>query len=260
MNPLSSGRRTKLSGVGEEPDKIDKLEKSLEMLDKAIEKNNQMEFNALTDVLESDTYFDFEKDEAEDKSEPSTPPAQPARQAAGGRGGKLTLPPATNKTKMVQNQGRSTLSQVLSAQAKTPLAAATRKNGNSTLRGVPAATKTESVPASKRRDSGGLSKMSSAEGKSKQTSIKSLEYDYEDEDYEPAGEDEEGDDYDLMNKMCDEGSEDPEENSDANDATLVKYATYLDPKSSEGDLLEESQEDDEETDGPDTQRSEEEVI
>ncbi|KAH8257285.1 hypothetical protein KR038_006742, partial [Drosophila bunnanda] len=259
VNPLSSGRRTKLSGVNGEPDKIDKLEKSLEMLDKAIEKNSQMEFNALTDVLESDTYFDFEKDEAEDKSAPCTPPTpQQERQTGGGRGGKLTLPPANNKAKMAPSQSRSTLSQVLSAQGKTPLASATTgKNGNTRQR-VVAAVKTESIPPSKRRDSGGLSKIPSTEGKSKQTSLKSLDYDYED-DYEPSGEDEdETDAYGLMSKMCDPGSDDPEENSDANDATLVKYAAYLDTKSSEGYLLEEAQEEDEETDSQNTQRSDEE--
>ncbi|XP_017028429.1 inner centromere protein A [Drosophila kikkawai] len=256
VNPLSSGRRTKLSGVGEEPDKIDKLEKSLEMLDKAIEKNSQMEFNALTDVLESDTYFDFEKDEAEDKSAPCTPPTpQPERQTAGGRGGKLTLPPANNKAKMVANQSRSTLSQVLSAQAKSPLTA-TGKSGNARHRVV--AVKTDSIPSSKRRDSGGLIKIPSAEGKPKQASLKSLEYDYED-DYEPAGDEEDNADaYGLMSKMCEQGSEDPEEHSDANDASLLKYASYLDAKSSEGDLLEESQEEDEETDGQNTMRSDEE--
>ncbi|KAH8343271.1 hypothetical protein KR059_007675 [Drosophila kikkawai] len=256
VNPLSSGRRTKLSGVGEEPDKIDKLEKSLEMLDKAIEKNSQMEFNALTDVLESDTYFDFEKDEAEDKSAPCTPPTpQPERQTAGGRGGKLTLPPANNKAKMVANQSRSTLSQVLSAQAKSPLTA-TGKSGNARHRVV--AVKTDSIPSSKRRDSGGLTKIPSTEGKPKQASLKSLEYDYED-DYEPAGDEEDNADaYGLMSKMCEQGSEDPEEHSDANDASLLKYASYLDAKSSEGDLLEESQEEDEETDGQNTMRSDEE--
>ncbi|KAH8234762.1 hypothetical protein KR032_002798, partial [Drosophila birchii] len=261
VNPLSSGRRTKLSGVNGEPDKIDKLEKSLEMLDKAIEKNSQMEFNALTDVLESDTYFDFEKDEAEDKSAPCTPPTpQAERQTAGGRGGKLILPPANNKAKVAPNQSRSTLSQVLSAQAKSPLtaAAASGKSGNARQR-VVTAVKTDSIPASKRRDSGGLSKIPSAEGKSKQTSLKSLEYDYAD-DYEPAGDDEdETDAYGLMSKMCDQGSDEPEEHSDGNDATLVKYAAYLDPKSSEGDVLEESQEEDEDTDAQNTQRSDEEV-
>jgi len=127
VNPLSSGRRTKLSGVTEEPDKIDKLEKSLDMLDKAIEKNNQSEFNALTDVMESESFYDFEKDSAEDKSGPSTPPGQPERQTAGGRGGKLILPPATNHTKMGQNASRSTLSQVLRGRSSGGVAGGGRR-------------------------------------------------------------------------------------------------------------------------------------
>ncbi|XP_016999867.2 putative leucine-rich repeat-containing protein DDB_G0290503 [Drosophila takahashii] len=251
VNPLSSGRRTKLSGVTEEPDKIDKLEKSLEMLDKAIEKNNHSEFNALTDVLESESFFDFEKDSAEDKSGPNTPPGQPERQA-GGRGGKLILPPATNQAKMGHNPTRSTLSQVLSAQGKIPVSSG--KAGRSRI-GVPT-PKMES----KRREPETLSRIASAEVKSKQQSLKSLDYEYE-EDYEQAGEedDEEDDAYGLMNKMCEEG-EDPEDNSEenANEGSLVKYAAYLESKSSEGDLLEESLEEDEATDGQQTQRSDDE--
>ncbi|XP_037720051.1 myosin heavy chain, embryonic smooth muscle isoform isoform X2 [Drosophila subpulchrella] len=255
VNPLSSGRRTKLSGVTEEPDKIDKLEKSLDMLDKAIEKNNQSEFNALTDVMESESFYDFEKDSAEDKSGPSTPPGQPERQTAGGRGGKLVLPPATNHTKMGQNASRSTLSQVLSAQGRIPVSSA--KAARSRI-GV-AAPKAGSVQASKRREPEVLSRMTSAEVKSKQQSLKSLEYEYED-DYEQAGEDDEDDAYAMMGKMCEEGEE-PEDNSEenANEASLVKYAAYLDAKSSEGDPLEESLEDDDEgTDGQQTQRSDDE--
>ncbi|XP_016985207.1 lebercilin [Drosophila rhopaloa] len=253
VNPLSSGRRAKLSGVSEEPDKIDKLEKSLEMLDKAIEKNNQSEFNALTDVLESDSFYDFEKDSAEDKSGPNTPPNHVERQV-GSRGGKLILPPATNQSKMGQNPSRSTLSQMLSAQGKIPVSSG--KAGRSRISS--GAAKTDSVQASKRRDPETLSKMASVEVKSKQHSLKSLEYEYE-EDYEPAGDDDEEDAYGLMNKMCEE-SEEPEENSEenANEASLVKYAAYLDAKSSEGDILEESLEEDEGTDGQHTQRSDEE--
>lgn len=259
VNPLASGRRTKLSGVAEEPDKIDKLEKSLEMLDKAIEKNNQCEFNALTDVLESESFFDFENNDGEDKSAPNSPPAQPERQATGSKSNKLTLPPATSQAKMNHTQSRSTLSQVLSAQGKTPLA--TGKNSRGRLGSgatvlVPP-PKTDSLPASKRRDPDTLSKMSSANtGKSKQQSLKSVEYDYED-DYEPAGEDNEEDSFGIMSKM--EGME-PEDNSDenVNDASLVNYANYMDAKSSEGDLLEEFlEEDDDGTDGQQTQRSDE---
>ncbi|XP_017128235.1 lebercilin [Drosophila elegans] len=256
VNPMSAGRRTKLSGVAEEPDKIDKLEKSLEMLDKAIEKNSQSEFNALTDVLESDSFYDFEKDSAEDKSGPNTPPSQVERQA-GGRGGKLVLPPATNKAKMeMKNPSRSALCQVLSAQGKIPVSSV--RAGRSRLGS--GALKTESVQASKRRDPENLSKMAPAEAKKKQQSLKSLEYEYED-DYEPAGDDDhdEQDAYGLMNKMCEDGDE-PEEDSEenANEASLVKYAAYLDAKSSEGDLLEESLEEDEATDGQHTERSDEE--
>ncbi|XP_017087489.2 DNA ligase 1 [Drosophila bipectinata] len=262
VNPLTSGRRTKLSGVAEEPDKIDKLEKSLEMLDKAIEKNNQCEFNGLTDVLESDSFFDFENNDGEEKSAPNSPPAQPERQVTGSRSNKLTLPPATSQAKMNHTQSRSTLSQVLSAQGKTPLA--TGKTGRSRLgsgaTAVVAPPKAESMPVSKRRDSDTLSKMSSANtSKSKQQSLKSVDYEYE-EDYEPAGDDDDDEDaYGIMSKICAEGME-PEENSDdnVNDASLVNYTNYMDAKSSEGDLLEESpEEDDDGTDGQQTQRSDE---
>ncbi|XP_017080515.1 myosin heavy chain, embryonic smooth muscle isoform isoform X2 [Drosophila eugracilis] len=254
INPLSAGRRTKLNGVTEDPDKIDKLEKSLEMLDKAIERNNQSDFNALTDVMESESFFDFEKDSAEDKSSgPNSPPGHPKRQA-GGRGGKLVLPPATNQAKIGQSLNRSTLSQVLSAQGKIPVASA---KANKSKIGI-GAPKMDSAQASKRREPESLSRLSSAEVKPKQKSLKSLEYEYDD-DYEPADVDEDDDAYGLMNKMCDEGDE-PEENSEenANDDSLVKYASYLDVKSNECDPLEESVEDDEETDGQNTQRSDDE--
>ncbi|XP_039489254.2 protein MLP1 [Drosophila santomea] len=253
VNPLSSGRRTKRSGISEEPERIDKVEKSLEMLDKAIEKNNQSEFTALTDVMESESFYDFEKDSAEDKSGPNTPPSQVERQV-GGRGGKLILPPATNQAKMGQNVSRSTLSQVLSAQGKIPVSSG--KSGKSRI--AVAVPKMESVQISKRREPEIMSRLASAEAKPKQKSLKSLEYEYED-DYEPAGEDDEDDAYGLMNKMCEAGEE-PEDHSEenANDNSLVKYGAYLDNKSSEGDPLEESTEEFDGTDGEQTQRSEDE--
>ncbi|KAH8379675.1 hypothetical protein KR009_006483, partial [Drosophila setifemur] len=239
VNPLASGRRTKLSGVTEEPDKIDKLEKSLEMLDKAIEKNNQSDFNALTDVLDPAAYYDFDN-EAEDKSAPNSPPSLQERQ----RAGKLILPPATNQVKMPHAQSRSTLSQVLSAQGKSALAIG--KNSKSRIGTVVTPPKA----TDHKRCVEALAKMSSAGSvKGKKQSLKSMEYDYED-DYEPAGEDDdEVDAYEIM-----EPQEHSEEN--ANDASLVSQANYLDAKSSED--LEESPEEDEGTDNQLSQRSDEE--
>ncbi|EDV52005.2 lebercilin [Drosophila erecta] len=251
-NPLSSGRRTKLSGVSEEPEKIDKLEKSREMFS-SIEKNNQSEFTALTDVMESESFYDFDKDSAEDKSGPNTPPSQIERHV-GGRGGKLILPPATNQAKMGQNARRSALSQVLSAQGKIPVSSG--KSGKSRI--AVAVPKMESVQVSKRREPETMPRLASAEANPKQISLKSLEYEYED-DYEPAGEDDVDDAYGLMNKMCKPGEE-PEDNSEdnANDSSLLKYAAYPDNKSSKGDPREDSTEEYDGTDGEETQRSEDE--
>eukprot|EP00099_Drosophila_melanogaster_P021672 NP_648946.3 uncharacterized protein Dmel_CG6652 [Drosophila melanogaster] len=251
VNPLSSGRRTKLSGVTDEPDKIDKLEKSMEMLDKAIEKNNQSEFTALTDVMESESFYDFEKDSAEDKSGPNTPPSQIERQV-GGRGGKLILPPATNHAKMGQKANRSTLSQVLSAQGK--ISVSSGKSAKSRI--AVAVPKMESVQVSKRREPETVSRLASAETKPKQ---KPLEYEYED-DYEPAGEDGDDDAYGMMSKMCE--GEEPQDNSEenANESSLLKYSAYMDNKSSEGDPLEESMEEYDGTDGQQSQGSDDEDI
>ncbi|KAH8268761.1 hypothetical protein KR018_003552, partial [Drosophila ironensis] len=255
VNPMASGRRTKLSGVCEEPDKIDKLEKSLEMLDKAIEKNNQSEFNALTDVLETDSFYDFEHNEGDDKIVSNTTPPPAPAQMTGGRSGKLTLPPATNQAKIGAAQSRSALSQVLSAQGKTPLTGKLSRGSRLSAGSAVASIKAESLPASRRRDSENLTKMQAAEmAKIKQQkAMKSVEYDYE-EDYEPADEDEDA--YGIMSKLCAEGMEEPEEHSEenANEASLMSYA-YMDRKSSEGDLPEDAVEEDEETDDQNTERS-----
>ncbi|XP_001352437.4 uncharacterized protein [Drosophila pseudoobscura] len=284
VNPMSSGRRTKLSGVVEEPDKIDKLEKSLEMLDKAIEKNNHSEFHALTDVLESESLYDFEKDDNEvgPKSAPGTPTKEqpikfPGVRAKAGVGlSKLTLPPATSPSKLgATSSTRSTLSHLVSAQSKSPLSKSPLskspligKPSNNRLRaGAGAGTgavmgvkngsmKTGGSSIKRREQAGSMSKTSSAEGrqqKGKQSPLKSLDFDYDDEFENALENDEEEDTYAMMSKICavDDDDNDPENDAEenANEISLVEYGSYLDPKDTPDDMLDDMLEEDEFAEG-----------
>ncbi|XP_034656009.1 uncharacterized protein LOC117893486 [Drosophila subobscura] len=263
VNAMSSGRRSKLSGVAQEPDKIDKLAKSLELLDMAIEKNNHSEYHALTDVLESESLYDFEKADHElvPKSAPVTPTKLQqskipgARPRAGAGLSKLTLPPATSPSKLAATTStRSTLSHLVSAQRKSPL---TGKPSNSRLRAGAGAGVGVNAGGSalKRREQVGLmSKLSSAEGrpqKGKQSPLKSLDFDYDD-DFEHALEvHEEEDTYAMMSKICaaddDDADEDAEEN--ANELSLLQYGSYLDPKELPDAMLDDMLEEDDYVEG-----------
>ncbi|KAL7732296.1 hypothetical protein ACLKA6_018522 [Drosophila palustris] len=250
-NPLASARRTKLNSV-EETDKIDKLEKSLEMLDKAIEKNNQSEFNALTDVLETDSNFDFEKDDAdEEKSVVQATDAQDKTKR-----GKLSLPPAAIPPKPVPNNNntsggnasRLSLSQMLNQ---------TKPKPNPRLRSGAAAAANGSVSTVRPSQRGdGALKLASVEGRVNklQTMTKSLEFDYDD-DSDHVDEDED-DDEGLINKMChdDEPSDDIEE-MNPNDDGPVNYAAYLNTKCELSEMLEMEEEDDDDDEDDDEQSS-----
>ncbi|EDW33087.1 GL16066 [Drosophila persimilis] len=222
VNPMSSGRRTKLSGVVEEPDKIDKLEKSLEMLDKAIEKNNHSELHALTDVLESESLYDFEKDDNEvgPKSAPGTPTKEqpikfPGVRARAGVGlSKLTLPPATSPSKLgATSSTRSTLSHLVSAQSKSPLS-------KSPLIGKPSNNR---LRAGAGAGTGAVMGVKNGSMKTGGSSIKRLD----DDDNDPEN--------------------DAEEN--ANEISLVEYGSYLDPKDTPDDMLDDMLEEDEFAEG-----------
>ncbi|XP_022213670.1 uncharacterized protein LOC111068489 [Drosophila obscura] len=273
VNPMSSGRRSKLSGVAGEPDKIDKLEKSLEMLDMAIEKNNHSEYHALTDVLESESLYDFEKDDNEigPKSAPVTPNKEQhtkipgARPRAGVGLSKLTLPPATSPSKLAATTStRSTLSHLVSAQRKSPL---TGNPSNSRMRAGAAAGTGAGVgvkngnmgaggSALKRREQAAMiPRLSSAEvrqQKGKQPALKSLDYDYDDE-FEHALDDneEDTDTYAMMSKICAVDDEDPDHDGEenANEISLVQYGSYLDPKDTPDAMLDDMLEDDEYVEG-----------
>ncbi|XP_030385530.1 uncharacterized protein LOC115632492 [Scaptodrosophila lebanonensis] len=274
-NPLSSGRRTKLNVV-EEPEKIEKLEKSLETLEEAIEKNNQSEFNALTDVLETDSLFDFEKEEkAEEESAPSSPHKSVAKNNnnAGtknnttgqdtkiGRGGnslsKLLLPPATVQPKQShQPTTRSSLSQALSNKASSVKATTSiprLRSGGTKNSTIPGSSSALSSLASKRREPDAISRISAPEPKSKQNALKSLEmnaalgddYDFDDDFERGAGGD---DSFGLIAEMCaDDDCDDNEEN--ANEASLLSYAGYMEQKSTNGDLDDMLDDDEDEDEG-----------
>ncbi|XP_034481807.1 probable protein phosphatase DDB_G0282105 [Drosophila innubila] len=247
-NPLASARRTKLNAV-EETDKIDKLEKSLEALDKAIEKNNQSEFNALTDVLETDSNFDFEKDDAdEEKSVNQTTDALDKDKT---KRGKLTLPPAAIPPKPLPNSSsvnasRLSLSQMLNQTKPKPNPRL--RNGaaaNGTVTGSGAGSLSSNLRSGRRRDGEDAGKVASVEGRVNklQTMTKSLEFDYDD-DSDHVDEDDD-DDEGLISKMChdDEPSDDIDE-MNPNEDGPVNYAAYLDTKCELSEMLEMDEEED----------------
>ncbi|XP_062128259.1 uncharacterized protein LOC133840445 isoform X1 [Drosophila sulfurigaster albostrigata] len=268
-NPLTSGRRTKLNAV-DETDKIDKLEKSLELLDKAIEKNNQSEFNALTDVLETDSNFDFDKDDADEEkhASSSSPSSDTVLDKDKMKRGKLTLPPAPIPPKPVGNNSsasRPSLSQMLNQNKTKPVAARLRSgasvNGSvSTLASSNVRSSVAGVAAvGKRRDGAGgdgMPKLATVEAKLNklQTMTKPLEFDY-DEDSDHVDDDEDADDDEesaLITKMCHGAVEDEEPSDDVdeinpNEDSPVNYAAYLDTKCELSEMLEmeEPDEDDE---------------
>jgi len=245
---LASARRTKLNAV-DETEKIDKLEKSLEMLDKAIEKNNQSEFNALTDVLETDSNFDFEKDDADE--EKILDALDKDKDKA--KRGKLTLPPAAIPPKPLPNNSanasRLSLSQMMNQTKPKPnprLRSGVAVNGSvSTL----ATRNLQSSAADKRQDGQDMSKLATIEGRPNklQTFTKTLEFDYDD-DSDHVDEDDD-DAEDLISKMCheDEGSDEIEE-INPNEDGPVNYAAYLDTKCELAEMLEMEDEDDDDDD------------
>jgi len=242
---LASARRTKLNAV-DETEKIDKLEKSLEMLDKAIEKNNQSEFNALTDVLETDSNFDFEKDDADEEKIYDALNQDKDKDKA--KRGKLTLPPAAIPPKPLPNNSanpsRLSLSQMMNQ---------TKPKPNPRLRSGVAVNGSVSPlaphKADKRQDGQDLSKLAKIEGKPNklQTFTKTLEFAYDD-DFDHVGEDDD-DAEDLISKMCheDEESDDIEE-INPNEDGPVNYAAYLDTKCELAEMLEMEDEDDDDDD------------
>ncbi|EDW79404.1 uncharacterized protein Dwil_GK20432 [Drosophila willistoni] len=266
-NPLASGRRPKLGGVSmDEPDKIDKLEKSLELLDKAIEKNNQSEFNALADVLETDSMFDFDKVvDVDDKNDLVSPTLGDSKIPS-----RVTKLPTPGQAKQMGTGGttRSSLSHLVSAQSKM---SGSGKAGNSRLRsgagsiGNGGANIKGNIggSANKRRDTD--ARLSSTESKSIKPSLKSFELDY-DEDFEDH--DDADDSFGLIDKWCDDVAGTHDNGSDevnANEMSLVNYGNYMDNKnSSNGEIdamLEEDEDEDEEeqTESQDSQRDEDEV-
>ncbi|XP_030570841.1 DNA ligase 1 [Drosophila novamexicana] len=245
-NPLASGRRTKLTAV-EDSDKIDKLEKSLEMLDKAIEKNNQSEFNALTDVLETDSNFDFEKDDADEEKNPAqVPDAQdkdkPTR-------AKLTLPPATTLPKPLANNSNnsSRLGQLNPSKPKPNPRLRSGAGGSvSTL----ASSNARSSLTSKRRDNDISAKHTAAADAAAdklEALAKTFEYDYE-EDSERGVDDEEDGDAKKYGNMDQEdyGTEEEESQND-------EYAPYLDTKCELAEMLEMEEEYEDDDDDDDEQ-------
>ncbi|KAH8302569.1 hypothetical protein KR044_008278, partial [Drosophila immigrans] len=248
-NPLASGRRTKLNAV-EETDKIDKLEKSLDMLDKAIEKNNQSEFNALTDVLETDSNYEFDKDDGDEEKI-----AMPANDAAEkdnnkAKRGKLTLPPAPVPPKPVGTKGsanasRLSLSQMLQQnKALKPTPVAARLRSGASVNGS-----VSTLASSNVRGSAASSKLATVEGKVNklQSMSKPLEFDYDDDSDHgqlDVEDDDEDDDVDaaLISKMC-RGAEDDIETSDdvedinPNEDGPVNYSAYLHTKCELSEML-----------------------
>lgn len=248
---MTPGRRTKLAPTVEENEKIEKLEKSLELLDKAIEKNNQSEFNALTDVLETDSNFEFDKDDGDEEKSAAecldNKEAKPKR-------GKLTLPPATaTPPKLPSSNGlnptRLSLSQVL--QNKPKPNPRLRASGGAAISGSIStmASHARTSINSKRQDS--VAKLSLGEGKPNklQTITKTLEFDYDEEDsehvdFEDDASDKEGGNYGLADDVTDDN-----EDTNPNDDSPINYAAYLDTKCELSEMLTmDEADDDDETD------------
>ncbi|EDV97784.1 GH17057 [Drosophila grimshawi] len=252
-NPLASGRRTKLGAV-DEIDKIDKLEKSLDLLDRAIEKNNQSEFNALTDVLETDSNFDFEKDDADEEDKDNDIQVKDNKPVRA----KFTLPPATTQPKPVANNAnnitRLSLSQMMNQSKPSP-----SRKPNPRLRsgGLPAGNVSavtgsvvRSTAASKRRDAELCSKQATCEASANnkmRTLTKPLEFDYE-EDSEHDADD---DDVEANFGRGNDDDVDTDEEQNPNEMSLVDYAPYLNTKCELGKMMGMDRDDDEDDDDDD---------
>lgn len=257
-NPLTPGRRTKLAPTTEEKDKIDNLEKSLEMLDKAIEKNNLSEMNGLTDVLETDSNFEFDKDDGdEDKSLQDSQESKDIKP----KRGKLTLPPANvspPKLASINGSTRLSLSQAMQSttNAKSKPNPRLRSTGGAAISGSMSTMASGNVRggsiASKRRDmNDSVAKLSLIEGKPKQTMSKTLDFEYEDEDSEHVDYDDE------IIVPDDEPTEDNEEPIPTDDSPR-DYASYLDTKCELSDMLtmdDGDEDDDDDDDEPDEGQS-----
>ncbi|KAH8365561.1 hypothetical protein KR093_002006, partial [Drosophila rubida] len=264
-NPLASGRRTKLNAV-EETDKIDKLEKSLELLDKAIEKNNQSEFNALTDVLETDSNFDFDKEEADEEKGNISPSSTDVLDKDNNKAkrGKLTLPPAPIPPKPVgnnssMNASRMSLSQMLNQNKAKPPTAARLRSGGTSINGSISTLASSNVRGSTTTGANsGKSKMSSVEGKLNklQTMSKTLEFDFdEDSNHGYLDDEDDVDDVEaaLISKMCQGANEDNEPSDEAdeinpNEDGPVNYGGYLNTKCELAEMLEVDEEDEDDDD------------
>lgn len=235
----------------EENEKIEKLEKSLELLDKAIEKNNQSEFNALTDVLETDSNFEFDKDDGDEEKNVveglDNKEGKPKR-------GKLTLPPATSTPpKLPSSNGpnptRLSLSQIL--QNKPKPNPRVRATGGSAISGSIStmASHARTSINSKRQDSvAKLSLGEAAKANKLQSIAKALDFDYDEEDSEHEHDFEdnvshrEGGNYGLADDVTDDN-----EDTNPNDDSPINYAAYLDTKGelSEMSTMDEGDDDDE---------------
>lgn len=232
----------------EENEKIEKLEKSLELLDKAIEKNNQSEFNALTDVLETDSNFEFDKDDGDEEKNGveglDNKEEKPKR-------GKLTLPPATSTPPKLpsSNSTRLSLSQIL--QNKPKPNPRLRASGGAAISGSLSTMGSHARTSinSKRQDS--VAKLSLGEAKANklQTMAKALDFDFDEEDSEHGDFEDnvshrEGGKYGLADDVTDDN-----EDTNPNDDSPINYA-YLDTKGelSEMSTMDEG-DDDDDTDG-----------
>ncbi|XP_017862599.1 PREDICTED: lebercilin isoform X2 [Drosophila arizonae] len=255
-NPLSASRRTKLNAV-EETDKIEKLEKSLEMLDKAIEKNNQSEFNALTDVLDTDSNFDFEKDDDEEKNAiqasegPDNKDNKPIR-------AKLTLPPANNQFKPLSsaqsNASRPSLGQSLipsklnssksNSRQRTgaggggggggfggSITTLASSNARSSL---PGKRRESEAPSSKHTPAAATASAADTAAEKLEALAKTLEYDYEEDSERDEDEDSDDKKYGKMDEEDDAASDEEENQNNGQD----EYVSYLDTKCELVEMLE----------------------
>lgn len=207
------------------------------MLDKAIEKNNQSEFNALTDVVDTDSNFDFEKDDDGEKSATqsegqNTKDNKPIR-------AKLTLPPANNQLKQTPStlSNGSRPSQLNSSKPNSRLRSGGVFGGSiSTL----ASSNARSSLAGKRREGDTTSKRTAALAATDaaadklDTLAKTLEYDYEEDSEHDEDEDSDGKKYGKMDEEDDAASEEEENQNNSR----VEYASYLDTKCELSDMME----------------------
>lgn len=237
----------------EETDKIEKLEKSLEMLDKAIEKNNQSEFNALTDVLDTDSNFDFEKDDDEEKNaiQASETPDNKDNKPMPPIRAKLTLPPANNHLKPLSsaqsNASRPSLGQSLipsklnsgksNSRQRTGAGGGGGFGGSITT--LSSSNARSSLPSKRREGEVPSSKHTTASAadtaaEKLEALAKTFEYDYEEDSDRDDDEDSDDKKYGKMDEEDDAASDEEENQNNGQD----EYVSYLDTKCELVEMLE----------------------